>query len=385
MRVLHVIPNIERGGAERVMLALARHTVRAGHEVRIVVLGWKNEYPEETRDFPVDLLHFPNSYRNPWAVLRTIKALRRIITSWQPDIVHSHLWPAARMTGWALGSSSIPHIVHVHDTMSWLYGRSFRDRSMRLLTKHALQGRVAAYIAVAEAVADYTQRAFPWIKAPMPVVYNCVDESSFGKLIKLNNMRAIGDQVEICFGTASRIVPNKGHADLLSAFAKVRAKIPQSRLLIAGDGGYRPDCERLAATLGLSNNVTFLGALNTGAMADFYHTLDVFVLASTSLEGLPLVILEAAAAALPIITTDVGGSKEAIRDGQEGLVVPPGDVDRLADAMIRLASDKELRKRLGAAARQRVLSEFTAERMTHRVLEIYNQVLERARSRSLKV
>jgi glycosyltransferase involved in cell wall biosynthesis len=384
MRILHIIPNIERGGAERAMLAIVKRTYWAGHEARIVVLGSKNQYPEETQDIAVEFLLFQNSYRNLWAVVRTIDVLRRVITSWQPHIVHSHLWPAARMTGWALRGSSIPHIVHVQDTMSWLYGRSFRDRVMRLLTKHALQGRVAAYIAVAEAVADYTRKAFPWIKVPIYVVYNCVDESVFGRLIALNRTSSNGDHAEICFGTASRIVPNKGHNHLLSAFAKLREKIPQSRLLVAGDGGYRPECERLAYSLGLGESVTFLGALNTQAMVDFYSTLDVFVLASTALEGLPLVILEAAAAGVPVVTTDVGGSKEAIRDGQEGLVVPPGNVDRLAEAMIRLASDEPLRKRLGAAARERVLSEFTAERMTDRVLEIYNQVLEGARPPALR-
>ena len=131
MRILHVIPNIERGGAERALLGIAKYALGQGHEVRIVVLGDKNAYPEETGDtLSPTFLHFRHSYRSLRDLLRCRKRLRDIIRSWRADIVHSHLWPAAKMAGWAVAA---PEGHHTSYTARVIYEHTFECHNARLI------------------------------------------------------------------------------------------------------------------------------------------------------------------------------------------------------------------------------------------------------------
>lgn len=371
MRILHVIPNIERGGAERALLGIAKYALGQGHEVRIVVLGDKNAYPEETSDaLRPTFLHFRHSYRSLRDVIRCRNRLRDIIRSWRPDIVHSHLWPAARMTGWALGTNGPPHIVHIQDTMGWVAAHDLRSRVMRFLTRTALRRRNTHFIAVGKNVAEYTQRYLPFVPRHIPVVYNGFDESRFSRLPR----RDKDDRDTTVFGTAARLVPNKGIDRLLRALQQARIEHPWT-LLVAGDGSQQPLLQSLATELGLAERVRFLGTITE--MREFYHQLDVYVQPSLSLEGLPLVLTEAMACGLPVIATDVGATRELVRDGVDGSVIPPDDVPALTRTIETLAADPEKRWQLGANAQKRAWAEFTSRKMGEKVLKIYADVLHK--------
>ena len=110
-------------------------------------------------------------------------------------------------------------------------------------------------------------------------------------------------------------------------------------------------------------------------VADIWRRADIFVLASRGGEGLPRALIEAAACGRPLVVTDVPGNRDFVRDGVEGLLVPPDDPARLAEALARLASDADLRRRMGMAARQRVLSGYTESHVKHSVLEAYRSLL----------
>jgi glycosyltransferase involved in cell wall biosynthesis len=159
------------------------------------------------------------------------------------------------------------------------------------------------------------------------------------------------------FGIAARLAPAKDHFTLLRAFATVAKELPAAELQIAGDGPLRSRLETFTRELSLADRVTFLGALPD--TAQFLNQLDIFVLSSLS-EGLPLAVLEAMAAGLPIVSTRAGGVDEAAIDGVNAYLANPGDASGLAEAMIRMAKQPDLAQ-MGAKGRETIQARFRIE------------------------
>ena len=158
----------------------------------------------------------------------------------------------------------------------------------------------------------------------------------------------------LCVG---RLVPDKGQGILLEALAALRAQHPGARLTFAGDGPDRAALEARAAELGLGDAVRFAGSVGQDRILELYEQADVFCLPSFA-EGIPVVLMEAMSTGLPVVTTQIMGIPELVRDGETGLLVAPGDVGALAAALGRLAGDAALRDRLGRAGREHVREHF---------------------------
>jgi glycosyltransferase involved in cell wall biosynthesis len=172
-------------------------------------------------------------------------------------------------------------------------------------------------------------------------------------------------------GTVGRLSQQKRHDVLIEAVALAAHEAPDLKLVIVGEGELHAATRRLAEER-LAGQVTF-----TGYRPDAIRLLpafDIFAM-SSDFEGLPFALLEAMATARPIVTTDVQGAGEAVRDGREGLVVPRRDPEALAEAILTLARDRELADRLGKGARERFLAEFTADRMLDRTEALYRELL----------
>jgi len=169
-----------------------------------------------------------------------------------------------------------------------------------------------------------------------------------------------------------RLVPYKGLDVLLRAMVGV-----PGTAVLAGGGPQRAALEALARELGLGSRVLFAGEVDEAALIAWYHACDLFVLPSTTrAEAFGVVQTEAMACGKPVVSTALpSGVPWVNRDGETGLVVPPGDVPALAAALSRLAGDAGLRQRMGAFGRQRVLDEFTADRMALRAVEVYRDVV----------
>jgi colanic acid/amylovoran biosynthesis glycosyltransferase len=164
--------------------------------------------------------------------------------------------------------------------------------------------------------------------------------------------------------TVARLVPGKGHALLLEALASMRDRGIETATTFVGDGPERAALERLAGELRL--DVRFAGAVGQDELPAYYEDAEVFCL-PTFAEGLGVVLLEAMAAGLPVVSSLVMGVPEVIEDGETGLLVLPGRADLLADALARLAESGELRERFGSAGRRWVTDEFGIERATARL------------------
>jgi glycosyltransferase involved in cell wall biosynthesis len=173
-------------------------------------------------------------------------------------------------------------------------------------------------------------------------------------------------------GYAGRLAPIKGVRHLLRAFPAVLASAPDARLEIAGDGPERASLERESEALGISNAVRFLGWVED--IRPLLDRWDVYVHPALS-EGAGIAILEAMAASLPVVATNVGGTPEIVQDAITGWLVPSGDMAAMGTRIRQLLSQPALRISMGAAARKRVEERFSATHMASEVRTIYEQVL----------
>jgi colanic acid/amylovoran biosynthesis glycosyltransferase len=174
--------------------------------------------------------------------------------------------------------------------------------------------------------------------------------------------------------SVGQLVPIKAHRLLLEALGRVVAEAPHVRLRLAGDGPERRDLEAMAADLGLRRHVIFEGMLNHDQVRELYRRADLFVLPSFE-EGLPVVLMEAMSMQVACVATHVAGIPELIRHGLDGLLVAPSDTAGLAQAILELIRDPELRRRLGASARARVLECYRLDRSVATLAEIFRRRL----------
>lgn len=184
--------------------------------------------------------------------------------------------------------------------------------------------------------------------------------------------RAAPDPFEIL--SVGQLVPIKAHRILLEAVARVARELPCVRLRLVGDGPERKGLEEYAISLGLKDRVRFEGALAFDRVVELYRRTDVFALSSFD-EGVPVVLMEAMAMEVPCVATRITGIPELIREGVDGLLVAPSDVEGLAEAILRLARDPDLRRCLGKAARQRILECYELGRNTAALAGIFRRRL----------
>jgi colanic acid/amylovoran biosynthesis glycosyltransferase len=173
----------------------------------------------------------------------------------------------------------------------------------------------------------------------------------------------------LCVG---RLVPEKGQLILLQALAELGRRGLETETVFVGDGPARAQLEAASRRLGVSGQVSFAGSLGADRVSDLYRDADVFCLPSFS-EGVPVVLMEAMAHELPVVTTRVAGIAELVEDNVSGLVVPAGREEAVADAIQRLASDPDLRRRWGQAGRERVLSDYDVARSAEQLEELFRR------------
>jgi glycosyltransferase involved in cell wall biosynthesis len=181
---------------------------------------------------------------------------------------------------------------------------------------------------------------------------------------------------DVVIGAVGRLVREKGYRELFSAYAEMRRTEPGARLIVAGptepdkdDGLTQPDLDAARDA-----GVLFLGLRHD--VERLYSIMDIFVLASYR-EGYPRAAMEASAMGCPVVATDIRGCRQVVEDGKTGLLVPPRDPGRLANALSELASDPARRSAMGAAARAKAVRDFDDRRVIQRTLDVYERLLAR--------
>lgn len=369
-RVLQLISSLPVGGAEDLVAALVTGIDPRRFRVEAATLGPAGEVGREltraghrVHSLELDLKGTP--------LVRVVRGVRELLREVRPDILHTHLYHPnlyGRLASVGLGLPGVVASVHNSYTGVKLH---------RCLWNFLLSGLTDKVLVSSPQV---WQDVHTW------------DRVAAAKLeilpsgVKLPEPEAVPDPAAIraelgisgfVVGAVGRLEEQKGQRYLLAAVPELVREIPDLTVVLAGEGREGPALRRQAEDLGVGSRVHFLGTRRD--LPRLFQALDLFVHPSLW-EGLPLTLLMAMGAGLPVVGTRVSGVTEVIQDGINGRLLPPGDRGALAQAILGLYRQPELRGRLGDAARRTVIEGYSQEVMLRRVEQIYLKILAKNKS-----
>lgn len=365
LRVALLLESDGPGGAETMLLNLGEELRRRGHEV--LPLGPANKSGWLAAQFR-ERGFAPESYLLRRALdPACARQITDIFRSNRIQVAHSHEFGMGVYGAIAARRTGSRHIITMHG------GRYYAERRRRRSALRWAARRSAALVAVSEATARDLRTTLRLPNDEVRVVHNGIPFRE-GDRSSLRNELDISAN-ELLIVAVGNLYPVKGHAVLLRALGQLQrsgtiARAPW-RLAIAGRGEEEQKLRVLAAEQGIADRVTLLGFRKD--VPDVLAAADVFVMPSLS-EGLPLALVEAMAAGLPVVVSDVGGVPEVAVAGREAILVPPGDPARLADGLGTLLRDSGARGAMGAAARERAVRDFSVSTMCEAYERLYRGV-----------
>ena len=355
MRVLHLRSSLIVGSPEQLILSQIRAIGKRAHSEVAILPDQGSDAFHQAATAQNVRTHIISSVQSPRVAARHLASILR---NRRVDVLCTHDFQS-NLVGWLATRRVRRHQVSV------FHGRLAGCHEAR---DDWILRRVDAVVAVSKA----TRERLKYLSRPVHVIQNALDTECFNAPSVLNLRDALAlDREVVLIGTAGRLSPEKGQALLLKAFEKVSREHPKVRLAIAGEGPARPALEDTIARLGLQGRAHLLGWLND--LAPFYRALDVFVLPSLT-ECLPLAILEAGFFGKAVIASDVGGVREAAKNGVSALLIPPGSTGELVQAITRLVEMRELRERLGQSGREVAINELPFSSHVNDYLELYAQL-----------
>lgn len=369
MRILFLSTSMGMGGADQQLLSAAQGMRSRGHQVLIVSLTPLGPMGLQARNsgIPTESLGMRRGFPDPRGLLR----LARIARAWRPDVVHSHMVHANLMARVLRLLVPVPALV---STIHNIYeGGRLRMAGYRLSNRLVDQMTIVSQAAADRFVAE---RIVP--RELLRVLPNGVDTERFFNVPLGTRERirhSIGLIDEFAWLAVGRFELAKDYPNMLRAFVAVRERHPDAVLLLVGRGSLQQDTEQLVSELKLGGAVRFLGVRQD--VPEIMSAADGYVM-SSAWEGMPIVLLEAAAAGLPIVATGVGGNREVVRDGDSGLLVPPRDSEALAKGMLRLMGLSEAERRSwGERGREYVRNHYGLAQVVGRWEALYHEVLAR--------
>lgn len=367
-RVLHLISSSGFLGAENVVLELAVQSRTAGFDVSIgVIVNERNpnhELAEAARSRGFQARVYPCSRRLDRGV---IGGIREWIRCRGVDILHTHNYKSNFYAWRALRG----------ETCSWVITNHGRRSGFRLLLYNLADAYVARHADRVVAVSGRIARTLRCTGVPggkVRVIDNGIDTDRFAERRPTPELRSsLGIQADaFVIGTVGALSREKGHTFLLRAAPEVIESLPSAVFLVVGDGPERPALREEAVRLGVSDRVVFAGSRTD--IPEILGIMDLFVLPSVQ-EGLPMALLEAQAAGVPTVATEVGAIPAVIRDGVTGLLVPPGNPAAIADSIVRLLSNPDAARSMAASGAARVRDDFSADVMARKYLDLYREIL----------
>lgn len=374
MKVLHVIDSLGRGGAERQLVNLLPH-LPPHIESRVVSLGADLALADHAvaAGVRVDSLGIESLFEWP----RAVRPLRRIVRAWRPDIVHTRLTTAdlAGRVAAARHAAVVSSIESpVYDTAvreaDAANGRRWKREVVRLADITSARLADVTYIACAPHVAASAKRALRVAPDRMTVVANSTSVPDHPP----RPGRSTPEDRTTRLVIAGKLAPPKGHADLLAALPAVLREHPRVRLQIVGSGPLESELRRLSCSLGIAECVDWLGT--RADVPELLRAADLVVLPSLW-EGLSLVVLEAMAAGAAIVAADIPAMRDALVDGESGVLVDARNPHALASAINRVLSDHALRSSLGRNAWARARSRFDVRVAARELAKVYDEVRAR--------
>jgi glycosyltransferase involved in cell wall biosynthesis len=360
MHIVHTESSQGWGGQEIRILSESEGMQARGHRVTVVAPASSRVHAEaQRRGLPTADL--PIGRKRVAGVV----AFRRWIKGQSVDVINTHSstdsWVAALACSTLNGAPAIVRTRHVSVPVA-------NNAAARWLYTAATRHIVTTGARLRQQLVD--DNRFP--PERITSVPTGIDSRRFAPGDRAAARAATGLPAEVTLiGIVATLRSWKGHRFLIDAFARLEDE--RARLVIVGGGPQREALEAQVASLGLRDRVRFAG--DQADVLPWLQSLDVFALPSYANEGVPQALVQAMMCSLPCVTTDVGAIPEAARDGETALVVPPRDVDALAQALARLAGDAALRERLGRAARELCVRQFGYDAMLDRMEAVFRDAI----------
>ncbi len=373
------------GGSGYVATRLGQHLAHKGYHIHFIsyqrpfALMW-----ETTPGIYVDLVDnfdYPlfKEIGSPYSMALTSKMVK-VAREAKLDLIHSHYAiPHAMSAFMSREIMGIPYVVTLHGSDVHTLGN---DPAYKPVVKYTVE-RADAVTVVSQFLKDKAQEELG-IERDIKVIPNFIDVTKFTHLegirlavesgcvsLRHENAKDIDPEEKVILH-ASNFRPVKRVADLIDAMRIVVDHYPRTRLIIAGDGPTRIEVERKIERLNLCDNVHLLGIKSN--MREIMCSADLFVLNST-LEGMPLVLLEAMSCRLPVVTTPAGGIPELVRPGIDGVVTKSFETEELAGAIIEILESDSKREALGRAGRERVEKDFASDKIVPMYEELFQSIL----------
>ncbi|MET0582204.1 MAG: glycosyltransferase [Pseudoxanthomonas sp.] len=362
LSITHFVENMERGGLERAVIDLIGAQREAGHQCRLVCLFERGPLADELSDNGVSV---ETCNKRTGADFRALRRARDLLRG--GGVLHTH--NAAAHYHAVLASVGLP----LQRVVNTRHGMGESDpRSRREWLYRRSMSRTDYAVAVCETARRHLQGNGVSPRAGLLAIPNGIRTEGFtaagaSSRTWLREALALPPHSRI-IGTVGRLEPVKDQANLIRAFGRVRMSMPEAALVLVGDGSLRAELEAVAASEGVAEATRFLG--DRSDVPRLLQGLDVFALSSVS-EGYSIALLEACAAQLPIVATDVGGNREIVRTPSNGLLVPAHDADALATALVEVLSSPDRAAAMGREGHEWVNREGSFRTMAARYEALY--------------
>ena len=369
-KILYIAVSSQTGGVPKHILNALNYAKENGYEVTVAVPNDGDYYTwfQETGAKMINLQLKPYSFSSLWK-------LNNLVRKEKFQIIHSHGKGAGMYTRplkvWN------PHIKVVH-TFHGIYVEAYNllFRRIYCTIEHILKYWTDVFVCVSESERQESLRLKFVIPSKVRVICNGVDPRVFqnvkaDRALYLDEWGISKDAFVV--GCVARLEKMKGHLCLIRAFKKVQDKYPQSRLLLVGDGPDRAIVEQEVKNLGLDNQVIFTGFRHD--IPQVLDVCDVFVSASLK-EGMPYTLIEAQAAGVPVVATNVIGNRDVVLDQETGLLVQAEDSEEMAKGIIRMIEEREYALELAKKGQKRVEEFFTIDHVTEQLFDIYKGLMK---------
>lgn len=379
IKILHIIPTLSSGGAERQLVDVVRNTSKENFTHAVCVFRQPEFFAPVIRERGYEVFDLNLDGKHPW--LRAAREIKKIVGNFKPDLIHSWLYDANMAARLAiLPGKKLPLINSLQSTdyeAESIRSNNWSPRKinvLRLIDKTLAKITDPYFAACSDFVAKSYQKKISAKPSRTRVIFNSVDPKILAaepdEREKIRRELKISDDAFV-YINVGRLDAQKAQAVLLRAFQKTLPEVPNAYLVIVGVGGLENALKELAQSLGVENRVVFAGRQkNIGA---WLGMADAFVFPS-NFEGLPLALLEAMTKKLPCIVSDIEVHREVVEDKISALLVAPQSETALAQAMIQIYNQPELRKRLEEEAYRKAESHFFSRVLMPKWEKLYADV-----------
>lgn len=368
IRLLHVVNRFGVGGSERQQVQLIKRLPRERYHQTVATMVREGCFLRGVEECGIEVFEFPTTSFYNLNALRQYRALARVIKQQRIELVHCHDFYSNLFGSLAARLAGRKKLITCRRNMGVMFTLTQR-LGQRLA--YALSAAIIANSDAAKQIMVTREHVPP---GKIHCIYNGIDTDYFSPRepsAELAESLGFPNGTPVV-GIVGRLHPDKGQDMFIRAAARIHEARPDVRFLIVGEGPARSEFQGLARDLGMAEAIVFAG--DREDVPDLLALMDVFVLTSLA-ESLPNAVLEAMACERPVVATNVGGVPELVTEGETGWLVPAGDPEIIAERVLRVIGDGELASKMGAVARQRVLDEFSSQRLVEKVEAVYAAVL----------